>query len=86
VARGVVLEVVLLLGAGAAIGLMLSAAAVLALGRVAVPAIGFSYRFGIEPVALIAIAGVLAVVGTLAAYVPARRAAMLDPLAALRME
>jgi ABC-type antimicrobial peptide transport system permease subunit len=53
---------------------------------------GYSLRaflFGVEPVdpaALAAACGVLAFAALLAAYVPARRAATLDPLVALRWE
>ena len=44
------------------------------------------YRPGIDPVALLAIAAVTALVGVAAAFVPGRRAARLDPLVALRHE
>ena len=53
---------------------------------------GYSLRaflFGVEPVdpvALVAACGVLAFAALLAAYVPARRAAAVDPLVALRWE
>ena len=42
------------------------------------------YRPSIDPVALLAIAAVTAVVGLAAAFVPGRRAALMDPLVALR--
>jgi len=78
-----------LVGVGTGIGLVLSVLAMLALravptgnnvgvGNIAV------YRPSIDPVALLAIAAVTAVVGVAAAFVPARRAALMDPLAALR--
>jgi ABC-type antimicrobial peptide transport system permease subunit len=44
------------------------------------------YRPNIDPVALLAIAAVTAVVGVAAAFVPGRRAARMDPLVALRHE
>jgi ABC-type antimicrobial peptide transport system permease subunit len=44
------------------------------------------YQPSIDPVALLAIAAVTAVVGVAAAFVPGRRAARMDPLAALRHE
>ncbi len=44
------------------------------------------YRPSIDPVALLAIAVVTAVVGVAAAFVPGRRAALMDPLVALRHE
>jgi ABC-type antimicrobial peptide transport system permease subunit len=80
-----------LVGVGTCIGLFLSVLAMLALrvaptgnnigiGNIAV------YRPGIDPVALVAIAAVTAIVGVAAAFVPARRAALLDPLVALRHE
>ena len=44
------------------------------------------YRPNIDPVTLLAIAAVTAVVGVAAALVPARRAARMDPVVALRHE
>lgn len=44
------------------------------------------YHPSIDPVALLGIAAMTAVVGVAAAFVPARRAARMDPIAALRHE
>ena len=44
------------------------------------------YRPNIDPIALLAIAGVTAMVGVAAASVPARRAVRMHPLVALRHE
>ena len=78
-----------LIGAGTAIGLSLSILAMLALrassgsGDIGIGNISV-YRPTIDPVALLAIAVVTAIVGVAAALVPARRAAAMHPLAALR--
>jgi len=80
-----------LVGVGTGIGLVLAVLAMLALraaptgnnvgvGNIAV------FRPDIDPMALLAIAAVTAIVGVAAAFVPARRAALMDPLAALRHE
>jgi predicted permease len=78
-----------LIGVGTGIGLFLSILAMLALratsgsGDVGIGSISV-YRPNIDPVALLAIAAVTASVGVAAALVPARRAAGMHPLAALR--
>jgi ABC-type antimicrobial peptide transport system permease subunit len=78
-----------LVGAGTGIGLALSVLVMLAM-RASTGSAGIGigsvsvYRPDIDPVALLAIAAVTAVVGVAAAFVPARRAARLDPLVALR--
>jgi len=78
-----------LVGVGTSIGLLLSMLAMLALrtssGDVGIGNIAM-FRPTIDPVALLAIAAVTAIVGVAAALVPGRRAARLDPLTALRHE
>jgi predicted permease len=80
-----------LIGAGTGIGLVLLVLTMLALrgstgdiGIGNISALAFQPR--LDPVALLAIAAVTAVVGIGAAFVPGRRAARMDPLAALRHE
>jgi predicted permease len=80
-----------LIGVGTGIGLVLAVLLMLALrlssgdiGIGNIAALGYHPR--IDPVALLLIAGVTALVGVAAAFVPGRRAACLDPLAALRHE
>jgi predicted permease len=80
-----------LVGAGTAVGLILSVFAMLALRAASAPQeIGIGnfalYSPEIDPLALLAIAGVMAAVGAAAAFVPARRAARMNPLVALRRE
>ncbi len=80
-----------LIGVGTGIGLVLSVLVMLALRTSTGSAdIGIGnldvYRPTIDPVALLAIAAVTAVVGVAAAFVPGRRAARMDPLVALRHE
>jgi ABC-type antimicrobial peptide transport system permease subunit len=78
-------EVVALVSVGTLIGLILSIAAIVALRAVVAPAPGVSfYRPTADPVALVEIVALMAVVGVAAAYAPARRAAKLDPMSALR--
>jgi putative ABC transport system permease protein len=78
-------DVALLVGAGAGVGLTVSLLAIRALRLVSVTTPGVSlYRPTVEPAALLSIAALIAIVGVAAAYTPARRAAMMDPLATLR--
>ena len=78
-------EVAMLVGAGAGVGLTVSLLAIRALRLVSVSTPGVSlYRPTVEPAALLSIAALIAIVGVAAAYTPARRAARMDPLAALR--
>jgi ABC-type lipoprotein release transport system permease subunit len=79
-----------LVGAGTGAGLVLSLLAILALRVFALPSTGMGniklYRPDADPAALAAIAAFMAFVGLAAAFVPARRAARLDPLVALRRD
>jgi putative ABC transport system permease protein len=80
-----------LVGVGTGIGLFLTVLLMLTLRASSGSAdIGIGnmtvYRPSIDPLALLAIAAVTALVGVAAAFVPARRAARMDPLAALRHE
>jgi predicted permease len=78
-----------LIGLGTGTGLFLAVLAMLAL-RTSSGDIGIGniavYHPSIDPVALLAIAAVTAVVGVAATFVPGRRAARMDPLVALRHE
>ena len=78
-----------LIGVGTCFGLLLAVLAMLAM-RVTSGDIGIGniavYRPSIDPVALLAIAAVTALVGIAAAFVPGRRAARMNPLVALRHE
>jgi predicted permease len=83
----VVRGVVVLVGIGTAAGLLLSLLVMLALRSMTAPTIGLAvYRPQIEPLTFLAMTVVMALVGAAAAFVPARRAALADPLAALRSE
>jgi ABC-type antimicrobial peptide transport system permease subunit len=81
--------VAVLIGIGIGLGLVLAVLAMLAM-RVTPGDVGIGniaiYRPTIDPVALLAIAAVTALVGIAAAFVPARRAARMNPLVALRHE
>lgn len=85
VVTSVAREVAILVGAGTGIGLALSTMVIVLMRSSTAPAPGIDlYRPGVDPVALAAIAGFMTVVGVAAAFIPARRAAAMDPLAALR--
>lgn len=78
-------EVSILVGAGTGIGFVLSIALIVLMRSSTEPAPGIElYRPAIDPLALLAIAAFMTVVGIVAAFVPARRAATMDPLTALR--
>jgi predicted permease len=80
-------DVAVLVGVGTGAGLTLTLLAILALRAVVVPTPGITvYRPTADPLALLTIAAFMAVVGVTAACVPARRAAMVDPLVALRRD
>ena len=89
VVRALAREVAALVGVGTAVGLAVSLAGILVL-RVtgATTSNGVAslslYQPSIDPVAMAVIAIFTAMVGLVAAYVPARRAARMDPLVALR--
>ena len=80
-------EVAMLVVVGTGVGLTLSLMVILALRFVSVSTPGISlYRPTADPLALLSIAAFMAMVGLVAACVPARRAATMDPLAALRRD
>jgi putative ABC transport system permease protein len=79
-----------MVGIGIAIGLVVSVLAMLALSASSSGDIGIGnisvYRPRVDPVALLLIAAVTAIVGVAAAFFPARQAVRMAPLAALRHE
>jgi ABC-type antimicrobial peptide transport system permease subunit len=82
-ARGVAGLVAVGTIAGAAISVLLT----LAMRATYAPAPGLAfYRPRIDPIALLVIAAIMMLVGVAAAFVPARRAASIDPLRALRQD
>ena len=80
-------DVAVLVGVGTGAGLTLTLLAILALRAVVVPTPGITvYRPTADPLALLAIAAFMALVGLAAAYVPARARPRMDPLVALRRD
>jgi predicted permease len=80
-------DVTVLVGLGTAAGLTLSLLAVLALRASAAPAQGIAlFQPAIEPGAFLAIVTFMVIVGAAAAFGPARRAARMDPLIAIRRD
>jgi predicted permease len=81
-------EVAALVAVGTGVGLALWVVAVLVMRVAPVQTSGVAniqlYQPGVDPLAMAAIAAFTAMVGVAAAYVPARRAARMDPLLALR--
>jgi ABC-type lipoprotein release transport system permease subunit len=77
-----------LIGAGTAVGLALSVLLILGMRgfRNPAPSVGniAIYSPNFDPLAFFAIAAFIAMVGLAAAFVPARRAARMNPLVALR--
>jgi len=80
-------DMVMLVAVGTGAGLVLSVAAISALQAVRITTPGVSlYRPTVDPVALVSIALFMAIVAMAAAAVPARRAAIMNPLVALRRD
>ena len=83
--RGDILRMVVRQGVAlSVIGLILGMAGALAVARSL-----SSFLYGVrpsDPVTILAVALILLAVGLLASYVPARRAARMDPMVALRHE
>ena len=81
-------EVTILLAVGTGVGLVLSIVGILGLRMVGFSSntLHFTLVVRPDPIALLWVAVFMAIVGTGAAYVPARRAAKMDPLVALRRD
>jgi predicted permease len=83
-------DVGVLIGAGTGVGMVLSVLLILAMRGFQNPAPGVGnieiYSPTFDPLGLLAIVAFIAMVGMAAAFVPARRAARMDPLTALRRD
>ena len=87
VVRSVAGGVAALVGVGTVAGVGLTLLAIAALRSVTIDTPGITvYRPSADPLALAIVAGFVACVAVAAAFVPARRAARLDPLLALRRD
>ena len=76
-----------LVGAGTAVGVGLTLLAIMGLRATTAPAPGITlYRPTADPLALLAVVVFVSLVAAVAAVGPARRAATMDPLVALRRE
>ncbi len=83
-------DVAVLIGAGTGVGMALSVLLILAMRGFSNPAPGVGniviYSPTFDPLGMLAIAAFIAIVGMAAAFMPARRAARMDPLIALRRD
>jgi len=81
-------EVGILMGVGTGVGLALSTIGMLILRSVGLSSdtVHFYYTVNFDPLALLLIAAFIGIVGLAAAFVPARRAARMSPLTALRYD
>jgi predicted permease len=83
-------DVAALIGAGTGVGMVLSVLLILVMRGFSNPAPGVGnlviYRPTVDPLGLLAVAAFIAIVGMAAAFIPARRAARMDPLIALRRD
>ena len=83
--RGDILRMVVKQGVAlSAVGLTLGIAGAFAVAR-SLSSVLYGVRPG-DPVTILAVAFILLAVGLLASYVPARRAARMDPMVSLRYE
>lgn len=83
----VIRDVAILVGVGTGAGLAVMLLGIQAVGAATIDTPGIElYRPTADPLALLAIAAFMAIVGLGAAYAPARRTARMDPLIALRRD